>query len=489
MAAQRIWPWLLFAALLGLGLRGWEAAESSLWLDELHTLHHASQPDLAAVVESVRRDVHTPFFFGFVHLFGGWESGVGLRAIPALSSLLVLIPLLTLGRGLNLSSVGVLLAAWLYAALPYQVAYGSELRPYCWVGLFSAALVSVAFSERGSVSARLVLFFLFVLLGMWVHRLMAVTVAAVGLSRLVVSRPKMIRLPGMIAAGVLGVAGFLPWLFGFAQRATVARVEHAAAAGEHWIRPALLKEILFLPARLVSPYGGFLDGAWEQIAKWGMGFFGLGVLAAVLLSARSLARRCGPPRQSLLVGLVVFFIASFSLTAGLAIYRWDTVPLQYFTAAAWTLPLFVAAFTDAVEPERWKRPLAVGLAVLSLAMGVALAGGTSREDVRRATRVAVELGAELDHPIYTALLRQPPSFPNVTPYRAYAPNLEPVEPVDLPRPGDPDFDRPVIVIDRAVGDGRPEWGPIRTGRTITRRVSIDWFLKVIVFEPEVSRTR
>ena len=484
MAAPRIWPWLLLVALCGLGLRGWEAAESSLWLDELHTLHHASQPDLAAVVASVRRDVHTPFFFGFVHLFGGWESGASLRAIPALSSLLVLILLLHLARGLELSAAGVLLAAWLYATLPYQVAYGSELRPYCWVGLFSAALVTVAFSERGSVPARLGLFFVFVLLGMWVHRLMAVTVAAVCLARLVVSRPKMIRLPGMIAAGVLGVAGFLPWLLGFAQRATVARVEHAAAAGEHWIRPALLKEILFLPVRLVSPYAGFLGGVWEPLAKLGAALFGLCLLAAVLLSARGLARRRGPPRHSLLVGLAVFLVASFSLTAGLSIYRWDTVPLQYFTAAAWTLPLFFAAIMDAAKPERRKRPLVVGLAVLSLAMGVALAGGTSREDVRRATRVAVEFGAELEHPIYTALLRQPPSFPNVTPYRAYAPSIEPVEPADLPRPGDPDFDRPVVVIHRAVGAGRPEWNPIRTGRTVTRRAEIDKFLTVLVFEPE-----
>ena len=176
--------------------------------------------------------------------------------------------------------------------------------------------------------------------------------------------------------------------------------------------------------------------------------------------------------------------ASFSLTAGLAVYRWDTVPLQYFTAAAWTLPLFFAAFVDAVEPERWRRPLAGALAVVSLVMGVALAGGTSREDVRRATRMAVELGADLDRPIYTALLRQPPSFPNITPYRAYAPSLQAIEPADLPQPGDPDFDRPVVVINRAVADHRHEWDPIRTGRTITQRVWIDWFLTVLVFEPE-----
>lgn len=77
--------WIWGILLLALGLRAWEAAEASLWLDELHTLSHASLPTLSAVIAHVRAEVvHQPLFFAFVHLFGGWEQGAWLRAIPVL---------------------------------------------------------------------------------------------------------------------------------------------------------------------------------------------------------------------------------------------------------------------------------------------------------------------------------------------------------------------------------------------------------------------
>ena len=72
--------WILLAVAVGLALRIWEAVESSLWLDELHTLAHAAQPTLGQVAANVAREFHTPLFFGAVHLFGDWEEGAWLRA-------------------------------------------------------------------------------------------------------------------------------------------------------------------------------------------------------------------------------------------------------------------------------------------------------------------------------------------------------------------------------------------------------------------------
>ncbi|MEO6708579.1 MAG: hypothetical protein ABI054_12420, partial [Planctomycetota bacterium] len=60
---------LAWIALVALVLRVIEAFESSLWLDELHTLSHASQPTLSAVIEHVQAEFHTPLFFAFVHFF------------------------------------------------------------------------------------------------------------------------------------------------------------------------------------------------------------------------------------------------------------------------------------------------------------------------------------------------------------------------------------------------------------------------------------
>jgi hypothetical protein len=117
-------------------------------------------------------------------------------------------------------------------------------------------------------------------------------------------------------------------------------------------------------------------------------------------------------------------------------------------------------------------------------MAVALCGGKSREDMRSAIAAVRELGAELaaKQPIYTALLTQPPSFPNTLPYREYAPDLAPVEPTQLPTPGSSDFARPVIVLRRVVALGRKEWLPITTGRTKMREIAIDRYLTVYAFE-------
>ena len=120
---------ILPALLAGLALRAWEAAESSLWLDELHTLAHAAQPDLRSVLTSVSQEVHTPLFFACVHLFGAWPEGAWLRIIPVLSSLLLFAPVWQLARdAAGARAAG--LALLLLALLPYQVHWAAELRPY-----------------------------------------------------------------------------------------------------------------------------------------------------------------------------------------------------------------------------------------------------------------------------------------------------------------------------------------------------------------------
>src|SRR6185503_6559724 len=55
------------ALALGMGLRIWGAFSSGLWLDELHTLAHASPPDVAGVLEHTHWDFHAPLFFVAVH--------------------------------------------------------------------------------------------------------------------------------------------------------------------------------------------------------------------------------------------------------------------------------------------------------------------------------------------------------------------------------------------------------------------------------------
>jgi len=477
---------LCWIALLALVLRGLEAFESSLWLDELHTLSHASQPSFRALLDSVSSEVHTPLFFGFVKLFGGFEAGAWLRAIPVLSSVAMLWTLVLVARECGLGARGCTWMAWFQACLPYHVLYGSELRPYVWVGCFAALAFLLAYSERGPALARVAAFFVCILLGLLTHRLMALSLLALGAARLLSRQPRSMPLAAMIAAGTLAVAGFLPWLVGFAQSATGARFDYHESVGGYQLRPTLVLELIALPSRLVTPYMRELGGAWGMLELAASASFGLFALALLALAWRARRRE---PLAATLRGLIVFALVLFVVTAGFAVWTWDRVPLQYFTPLAWCLPLLLAACIERSWSHASARWLAWGLGAASLLMGVALVGGKSREDMRGAVAAARSLGAQAraasgQEPLYTALLTQPPQFENVLPYRAYGRDLQPLEPQNLPRPGESGFERPVIVLRRVVPLGRQEWLPITQGRKLVRETRIDRYLNVYWYAAE-----
>ncbi len=467
------------AVAVALALRAWEATESSLWLDELHTLSHAAQPTLAAVVESVRREVHTPLFFLGVHLFGGWEQGAWLRAIPVLSSLVVMWPLADLARSSSAGGRTVFLAVWLYACLPFQVHWAAELRPYAWLGVFSAAAVWAAFTERGPRLLRFALFFLCVLLGLYTHRIMAVTVFSVGVARLFVRRPGMLHLGWLVLAGVLAVGPFVPWLVGFAGTATEARFEYQAEVGGYALRPQLVKEVLALPPRLLVPYLGALGGGWAWLARGAaVLFFGALCVGGALRLSR---RRAIGPLSPAVRGLLLFALVDFLAVTALALWTWDRVPLQYYAPLAWALPVAVAEVLAPLSSGPGRAATLV-VALTALALGVAQAGGRCTEDMRAGVATARAVGAGLERPIYTAILSQPSSFEHGLPYFAYAPDLSPVEPGELPRPGHPDFDRPVVVLRRGTIDPA-RWEAFLAGRGIEREEPVDFYLSVLVLRP------
>jgi len=472
---------LAIAVAVGLVLRIWEAWESSLWLDELHTLSHAAQASLSAVAASVAAEYHTPLFFMAVHLLGAWEQGAWLRALPLLSSLVVLWPLASLVRSLNGGTRAMFLVFWLYACLPYQVHWATELRPYAWIALFSAAAVQLAFTDRGSVALRCVLFFLCVVLGLYTHRIMAVTVFSIGVARLV-SRPAgALHLGWLVAMGALGVAPFLPWMVGFAGDMTTARFDYQEAVGGYQLRPQLVKEVLALPLRVFVPYVGALGGVWAVLSTIGsaalFGAIGWGALVRLREGPRITAS------APVLRGLHVFLLTDFVVVTGLSIYTWDRVPLQYYAGLAWLLPVTATSF---LLRRSFLAPIAVGAALL---LGIAQAGGSCTEDMRGAVGVARQLGAELERqgeePLYSALLSQPEVFDHGIPYRAYGRDLEVREPAELPHPGDADFERPVICLRRGeIPFGSAAWAPYTEGRRLLREVPVDAYLTVFVLVPE-----
>lgn len=471
---------LLAAVAVALALRIWEAWESSLWLDELHTLSHASQPNLAALLEAVELErVHVPLFFAFTQLFGGWEEGASLRWIPILASLCTLVPLLALTREVVARSSSVVVAAWLFACLPYHVHWGAELRPYaCWA-FFSACAAWAAFSERRSLALRTAVFFLCALAGIWTHRLMAVSVFSIGVARLFVRGPSLVPLWRLIVCGALAFAPMALWVVSFAEHATTTRLEYQEAHRGFELRPALIQEFLALPLRLAAPFLGALGGVWALLAKAGV------VLLVATLGAALFARRASraPRIESLtLRGLIVFALAHYAVVVVIAWWTWDRLPLQYFAPVAWALPVLVAALFDRLEGRaRW---LGAVLCAAALVLGIAQAGGRSVEDMRGAVERARALGAKLERPLYSALLSQPSLFEHVLPYRAYGRELEFREPDELPAPGSADFARPIVLLRRGqIAVGTEGWAPVLGGRRIVDEQHVDGYLTLFVLEP------
>ncbi len=487
--------WLAAALLVGLALRAWEAWESSLWLDELHTLSHASLPTLAAVREHVAREYHTPLYFMATHLLGGWEQGAALRVVPVLSSLLVFVPLIALTRAARGSTRALALAAWLFACVPYLVHWSTELRPYAWLMLFSAGAVWAAFAEDRSRVARFAVFFACALLGIWTHRFMAFTVFAIGFARLWASTPRMLHLGWLVLAGSLAVALSwepISWFLGFAQVATERRLEYQDGHGGWHLRRALVMEFAQLPVRLFVPYSGALGSPWSWIAAlaWPP-FLAIGVCVSMLrLVWRGPVRSGAAPVAR---GLTIYAITYFVVVTAASYWTWDRFPLQYYAPIAWLLPLLVALGADALETRTLRTIVVTVLGVGACVLGIAQAGGASTENMRGAVEVARAEGAKLEKPLYTALLSQPSLFEHTLPFKAYGRDLGAVEPETVPNQDASGFERPVVILLRnirysgALEEQDERWLPLIAGRHIARELEVDPYLTVLVLEADSTR--
>lgn len=517
---------LLFAALvIGIGLRVWDAWGSSLWLDELHSLAHASQPNVAGVLEHTHWDFHAPLFFLAVHFAWTWTSASpeALRLIPLVSSLLVVFPLLVLARRSRLGPWAPALSVALFAFLPFQIQYARELRPYAWLMLASAVACQAAFTEAGSKQLRFVLFAAAVAFGLLTHYLMAMVVLVIGLVRLVfllpalrarfTSRGPLLGFGWLILAGAIGACAFLPWLFNRMDWVVHTPQELVPPdAAERTLTEANRTDLLQAPLKTLVPRIGALGSPWTSLAMAGAAMLAAALLLAGVLWLVRAGKRDLPPADRSTALAIAFALLSVPLVPVMSILLWGRVSIQYLCIAAWLWPLVMCELLAAVRSVRLRTALAALMVVGALVAGVGHAGGAPREDVKGAVAKAREIGLNLEAldpahpPFYTALLSQPPRFEHCTPYLAYAPGLACVELKDaihaglkpplLPRPGEPGFDRPAIVItrryldldtqaalDKATREGMPEILRLRTGRTRTQRVRIDETMTVWVFGP------
>lgn len=517
--------WGFMALLLAVGLRLIDSNDSSFWLDELHSFAHARRPTLSDVSDSVQRDFHAPLFFYKAHLahehLGPTFGPHALRLPNFLAGLLTLVPI-----GLLAARIAGRRAGWfavlLAAALPFEIHYATECRPYAGLFLCAAAAVWAAFDDRGPAYLRAVVFFAATACGLLTQFLMGIVVFGVGFARVCTlswsyrkrgEPPRAWRpLPlwALIAAGTLGVAALLPWIVarmpwvfqsGGGELAPPDDESNAGALARAWSSRETWTSILEQPFKIVVPRIGALGSPWSTLAVGGIALLAAAVGGAALVGAwRAVRRRSFAAQRGVagpLVAIAACAFVSLALLTKLQVDQWHRFVLRYDVIVAWAPPVLMAwvAGPLAGRAGRLLRGCAVAAALL---LGLAETKGNDFEEIRTAVRVARETGTVLAlaeptrPPLYTSLLWQPRFFSSLLPLRAYAPDVDFRAPELLPRPGEPGFERPVVVVTekyhglddpKVWDDSDPMVGGVRGGRRVLRHLEIDRRTSVWIFGP------
>lgn len=517
--------WGFLALLLAVGLRLIDSHDSSFWLDELHSFAHARRPTLADVSDSVQRDFHAPLFFYKAHLahehLGPAFGPHALRLPNFLAGLLTLVPI-----GLLAARVAGRRAGWfavlLAAAFPFEIHYATECRPYAGLFLCAAAAVWAAFDDRGPAYLRAAVFFAATACGLLTQFLMGIVVFGVGFARVCTltwsyrkrgTPPRAWRpLPlwALIAAGTLGVAALLPWIVarmpwvfqsGGGELAPPDDESTGGALARAWSSPETWRSIREQPLKIVVPRIGALGPPWSTVAVAGIALLTAALGGAGLLRAWAALKRraAGVPGGTAgpLVGAGVCAFVGLAVLTKLQVDNWHRFVLRYDVIVAWAPPVLMAWVAGPVA-GRAGRLLRGGAVAAALLLGLAETKGNDFEEIRTAVRVARETGTVLAlaeperPPLYTSLLWQPRFFSSLLPLRAYAPDVDFRAPELLPRPGEPGFERPVVVVTEKyheLGDPQksdetdPMVGGLRVGRRVVRHFEIDRRTAVWVFGP------
>lgn len=485
--------------LLGLGLRGIEARQKSLWLDEYHTLYLADSDTLAEIVDKGASDLHPPAFFWALSLFRG-VAPHGQRLFPILLSMLTLIPLWSIARQGGLGQLARLGLCGVFLFAPYQIQYGAELRSYSALQLISVVLVwaaATASTRAGLVGTgvRIGVFGLATALGLYVHYFVAVTVLSVGIARCLFRPPGSASLRALVVAGTVGALIFLPWVR--AQEDWVLRdpAEILAWSGvpsqarsSVWAHN--LQKAAAIPAQTLVPMIGGLGAPFVGPMRIAVALLLAAVGIGVLHIVWRIWRRTTPVGSAAVWSALLVGAVGFIATTALCLVVWKRVPLQYFAVAAWAWPMLVGMGVQCVPGAKLARLLNAIVLLSAMAAGSCHVLGASRENTEAGVVAAIDAGRDRNA-IYTAVLWQPDWYPHALPFRYRAPgvhdsDMDIREPQEIPAGDAPDGDRPVIVVTRKTEpEGyalRSLWAPIRRGRRLAETIHVDAATRVYVFE-------
>lgn len=485
-----------YLLLIGLGivlvaalaLRATELSVKSFWLDELHTLDIASADNISGVVDRLRPDFHAPAYFSIIHLLD-MESPETGRWVSIAAGLLTLLLGVQLSRESGFCVAGQLGTAVAFAALPFQIQYTVELRPYAMLQLCTLLAAWGAFSHRRSDRFRLIIFIVAATLGLYSHYLMSVVIVSIGAAHLATNPSKGLPLKKVLLGGTIAVIAFLPWVvmvedWIFTDPGVMVRdEEHTEEPEVPRVRKRIdIVEMAALPARLISPLGRSLGGSGGVLV------LGLSSMLAVLGGFTLLTRGIGGVRAAeaegrLLSSLIVVAVSNGVLTLTGCVWIWGRLPTQYFIGTAWIWPFLIGGILQFEWIRNRSVAVLAALVVTCATLGMIHVNGNPRENLREGVAATLKLASE-KNAVYTAVLSQPDHYDSLMPFRIYAPDSTPLSHADAKRLSD----RPVVVLTRSLRGSLHERRAIVSHyiggkRTLLARTAIDRSITVLLFSP------
>jgi mannosyltransferase len=209
---------LVLIILLGFTLRNYGLGHHSLWYDETVSAYLAGQP-VAALVAHTARDIHPP---GYYLLLRGWTmlAGSDEFALAYLSLLfgLLLIPLTARLAHYLFGWRPALWAALLVAVSPYNIWYSQEVRMYtlgATAGIIAGGCAFAALHHSHRQRRCWAMYVVAAVTGLYALYYFSFLLVALNLfflGSLLLPRPRPDRLWLWLAANVLVLLAYLPWL-------------------------------------------------------------------------------------------------------------------------------------------------------------------------------------------------------------------------------------------------------------------------------------
>lgn len=407
---------LLLVLAAALAVRVGFALHKGLVLDELHSLHHASRPDLASFFESLRADNHAPLALlviaGARRLFG--DSELALRSPAIVYGMLELVLVARLARRAGLSRRWWAVA--LLAASSLHLDFSTQVRMYALLSLAVTGLTDAALGRLGGERRSAAWIALWTFVGLHAHYYFLHYLLGLGAAVLVAAaldRGARPRVPGAAGAVALAGAAALPWyLWGFREQ-----LGHGLPPGGDDVGLAGLAEgmvhLFFLNVRIGGPalrVAFVLCGGLALVASaWG--------LARLVRDRETRSAGVLLAATGFVVPVTATLVAQALPRAG---FTWS-----YVLPSAAPLAVAIAA---AARPALGR---AAAGTVLAAAATLSVLNATSRgtEDFPGAVRLVLDEHRPGDAVV--SVEWQPALFPQGMPWDYYAPRLADAPPERL----------------------------------------------------------